>query len=90
MSPVPLQVTTDSMGKSVVGRSVLEIVVANHESADRGSSFEPLVVVAVSHRCILCFEVCFSCAREGCLVLSLYTAFLQDLATRCLLNFSNA
>ena len=55
----------------------------NHESADCGSPFEPLVVVAVSHR-FLCFQVCFSCAHEGCLVLSLYTAFLSDLATRCL------
>ena len=69
ISPVPLQVTTDSE--------------TNHESADRGSSFEPLVVVAVSCR-FLCFQVCFSFAQEGCLVLSLYTAFLPGLATRCL------
>ena len=84
ISPVPLQVTTDLMGKSVFGHSVLETVVTNHESADRGSSFEPLVVVAVSRRLFLCFQVCFSIAQEGCLVLSLYTAFLPGLATRCL------
>ena len=66
--PVPLQVTTDLMEESVFGRSVLESVVTNHESADRGSSFEPLVVVAVSRRFPLCFQVCFSCALEGCLI----------------------
>ena len=83
--PVPLQVTTDLMEESVFGRSVLETVVTNHESADRFSSFEPLVVVVVSRRFLLRFQVCFSFAQEGCLVLSLYTAFLPDLATRCLL-----
>ena len=81
-SPVPLQVTTDLMEESVFGRSVLETVVTNHEIADRGWSFEPLVVVAVSRR-FLCFQVCFSFAQEGCLVLSLYTAFLPGLAARC-------
>ena len=84
ISPVPLQVTTDLMEESVFGRSVLETVVANHESVDHCSSFEPLIVVAVSRRFLLCFQVCFSFAQEGCLVHSLYTAFLPGLATRCL------
>ena len=84
ISPVPLQVTTDLMEESVFGHSVLETVVTNHESADYGSSFQPLVVVAISRRFLLCFQICFSFAQEGCLVLSLYTAFLPDLATRCL------
>ena len=69
--------------ESVFGRSVPEPVVTNHESADRGPSFEPLVVVAVSRRFIF-VQVCFSCVQVGCLVLSLYTAFLPDLATCCL------
>ena len=72
------------MEESVFGRSVLETVVTNHESADHGPSFEPLVVVAVSRRFLLCYQVSFSFAQEGCLVLSLYTAFLPGLATRCL------
>ena len=80
ISPVPLRVTTDLMEESVFGRSALETVVTNHESADRGSSFEPLIVVAVSRIFLLCFQVCFSFAQEGCLVVSLYTAFLPDIA----------
>ena len=84
ISPVPLQVTTALMEESVFGRSVLETVVTTHERADHGSSIEPLVVVAVSRRFLLCFQVCFSFAQEGCLVLSLCTAFLPGLATRCL------
>ena len=84
ISPVPLQVTTYLMEESVFGRSVLETVVANHESVDHCSSFEPLIVIAVSRRFLLFFQVCFSFAQEGCLVLFLYTAFLPGLATRCL------
>ena len=84
ISPVALQVTADLMEESVFGRSALEPVVTNHESADRGSSLKHLVVVADSRRFLLCFQVCFSFAQEGCLVLFLYTAFLPDFATSCL------
>ena len=45
-------------------------MVTIHESASRGSSFDPLVIVAVSRRFLLCFQVCLSCAQEGCLILS--------------------
>ena len=75
ISHVPLQATID-----VFVCPVLEPVVENHVSVDSGSSFESLIFVSASRRC-LCFQVCISCAQGGCLVLCWYTAFRPYLAT---------
>ena len=74
ISPVPLQMTTDLMEEAVFGRSVLETVVTNHESADHGlkllSLLQSLVdvffvskFVSHSHRKVALY---FPCIQHFC------------------------